>query len=59
YDAGNNQLRIFYRELENKIYIYKVFNKHDEYEKYLKFTPYSDTLLNINEFKRCKIKREV
>ncbi|MCX7942871.1 MAG: putative CRISPR-associated protein, partial [Dictyoglomaceae bacterium] len=41
YDAGNNQLRIFYRELENKIYIYKVFNKHDEYEKYLKFTPYS------------------
>lgn len=35
YDSGNNQLRIFYFENNEKVYIYKIFTNHDEYERYL------------------------
>jgi hypothetical protein len=35
YDDGKNQNRIFYFEEDGKIYIYKVFENHDVYEKYL------------------------
>jgi len=35
YDDGNNPYRIFYFQQENNIYIYKTFEDHDEYEKYL------------------------
>jgi len=36
YDDGNNPYRIFYFEKEEKIYIYKTFDKHSEYEDYLR-----------------------
>ena len=35
YDDGNNPNRIFYFDQKNSIYIYKVFEDHDKYEKYL------------------------
>ncbi|BBJ28677.1 hypothetical protein [Athalassotoga saccharophila] len=35
YDDGNNNNRIFYFEIEDNIYIYKVFNKEIEEQKYL------------------------
>jgi len=35
YDDGDNPHRIFYFEENNKIYIYKTFENHSEYEKYL------------------------
>lgn len=58
YDAGNNQLRIFYREKEGEICVYKCFNNHDEYERYLNSTPFNETLL-CGDFKAYKIKKEV
>lgn len=59
YDAGNNQLRIFYREIKNKIYIYKVFTNHDEYERYLNSTPFNENILNYQKFERYEIEKEV
>lgn len=35
YDSGDNQLRIFYFENNEKVYIYKIFTNHDDYERYL------------------------
>jgi len=35
YDEGDNPYRIFYFEKEGKIYIYKTFENHNEYEDYL------------------------
>ena len=35
FDDGKNKNRIFYFEENGKIYIYKVFTNHDEYERYL------------------------
>ncbi len=57
YDAGDNQLRIFYKELEGKIYVYKVFDDHNEYERYLKETPFSEDIINRKNFQKRKIKR--
>lgn len=57
YDAGDNPFRFFYREKENDIYIYRVFNNHDEYIKYLGKTPYNEDLLN-QEFILKRIKKE-
>jgi len=57
YDAGDNSLRLFYREKENNIYIYKAFNNHDEYIRYLEKTPYSEDLLN-QSFILKRIKKE-
>lgn len=59
YDAGNNQLRIFYREFENNVYVYKVFANHDEYERYLNSTPFNENILNYSKFKRYEIEKEV
>lgn len=42
FDDGNNPFRIFYFEDSIKIYIYKTFEDHNKYEKYIndkKFTP--------------------
>lgn len=56
YDDGDNPIRIFYREREGEIYIYKVFERHGDYENYLKTVPYSDELLRfkpiIKKFKK-------
>lgn len=54
YDAGDNQIRIFYRESENKIYVYKVFTSHDKYEQYLNTTPFTEEI-SKKEFKKYKI----
>jgi len=59
YDAGDNQLRIFYREIEGNIYIYKAFNEHKKYEQYLNSTPFSENVVKMQEFKERKIKKEV
>lgn len=58
YDAGNNQLRIFYREFKNNVYVYKVFANHDEYERYLNSTPFNENILNYSNFKRYEIEKE-
>ncbi|MEO0271909.1 MAG: hypothetical protein ABIM31_06330 [candidate division WOR-3 bacterium] len=44
YDAGDNQLRVSYLEQGGKIYVFKVFNSHDNYENYLNSTPLLVTL---------------
>jgi putative CRISPR-associated protein (TIGR02619 family) len=46
YDDGNNPYRIFYFEEDNKIYIYKTFESHDNYEDYLNKYPFNDNLKN-------------
>jgi len=60
YDDGNNPYRIFYFEHEGKIYIYKTFEKHKEYEAYLTQTKINDTFRNqiIKKSKIYKIRRE-
>jgi len=35
YDDGNNPYRIFYFENDGVMYIYKTFENHDKYEKYI------------------------
>lgn len=52
YDDGDNQYRIFYRVKDEKIYVYKFFDNHDEYEKYLKSTSYNDKLIENENFSR-------
>ena len=42
YDDGNNPYRIFYFEEDNEIYIYKTFENHNEYERYLEKTKIDD-----------------
>lgn len=59
YDAGNNPLRIFFRELEGEIYVYKAFNNHNEYERYLNSTTFHDDIITSQSFKKRIIKREV
>ncbi|MCM8808388.1 MAG: putative CRISPR-associated protein [Candidatus Omnitrophica bacterium] len=59
YDAGDNQLRIFYRESKGNIYIYNAFNEHKKYEQYLNSTPFSENIIKMQEFKERKIKKEV
>lgn len=57
YDAGDNPFRFFYTERDGNIYIYKAFNNHDEYIRYLEKTPYSEDLLK-QEFILKRIRRE-
>jgi putative CRISPR-associated protein (TIGR02619 family) len=59
YDDGNNQYRIFYFENSRKIYIYKTFEDHNEYEKYLRGTPFNENLKNNITNKSKKYKWEV
>jgi putative CRISPR-associated protein (TIGR02619 family) len=60
YDDGNNPYRIFYFEHEGKIYIYKTFEKHKDYEAYLTQTKINDTFRNqiIKKSKIYKIRKE-
>ncbi len=58
YDDGNNSLRVFYREVNGILYVYKVFNDHDKYELYLKQQPFKKEILN-QEFFEKRIKKEV
>lgn len=44
YDDGNNPYRIFYFEDEGKIYIYKTFESHEEYEDFLNNVKFDDNL---------------
>lgn len=48
FDAGNNPYRIFYREKDGQIWIYKVFDDHNEYERYL---------ASVGEYKNDLIER--
>ena len=57
YDDGNNSIRIFFFEEEEKIYVYKTFGKgdYDDYDRYWRKTQFSEkikseTLKNSNEF---------
>ena len=43
YDDGNNPYRIFYFEHEGKVYIYKTFENHKEYENYLNQTEFNES----------------
>ena len=59
YDDGNNQYRIFYFEDNGKIYIYKTFEDHNEYERYLNKTSFNNNLRNDIISKSKKYKWEV
>jgi putative CRISPR-associated protein (TIGR02619 family) len=60
YDDGNNPYRIFYFEHEGKIYIYKTFENHKEYEAYLTQTKINENFRNqiIEKSKIYKIRKE-
>ncbi len=58
YDDGNNSLRVFYREVNGILHVYKVFNDHNKYELYLKQQPFKKEILN-QEFFEKRIKKEV
>ncbi len=56
YDDGNNPNRIFYFEENNSIYIYKVCEEHDKYERYLNSIEFcnnikDETIANSHIFK--------
>jgi len=61
YDDGDNPYRIFYFEHEGKIYIYKTFEKHKEYENYLNQTGIDENFRKqiIEKSKIYKIRKEV
>jgi putative CRISPR-associated protein (TIGR02619 family) len=61
YDDGNNPYRIFYFEHEGKIYIYKTFENHKEYENYLNQTKIDESFRKqiIEKSKIYKIQKEV
>lgn len=59
YDAGNNQFRIFYREIDGKIYVYKAFNNHDNYDAYLKSTPFREDIVKREIMREYKLIKEV
>jgi putative CRISPR-associated protein (TIGR02619 family) len=61
YDDGNNPYRIFYFEHEGKIYIYKIFENHKEYENYLNQTEIDENFRKqiIEKSKIYKIRKEV
>jgi len=44
YDDGNNPYRVFYFGKDEDIYIYKTFESHNEYERYLKEFKFDDNL---------------
>jgi len=50
YDDGNNSYRIFYREKNENIYVYKAFCNHDKYKYYLNKVPYSDDIFTKENF---------
>jgi len=61
YDDGNNPYRIFYFEHEGKIYIYKTFENHKEYENYLNQAKIDESFRKqiIEKSKIYKIQKEV
>jgi putative CRISPR-associated protein (TIGR02619 family) len=61
YDDGYNQYRIFYFEHEDKIYIYKTFENHKEYENYLNQAKIDESFKKqiIEKSKIYKIQKEV
>jgi putative CRISPR-associated protein (TIGR02619 family) len=60
YDDGDNPYRIFYFEHEGKIYIYKTFENHKEYENYLNQTEIDESFRKqiIEKSKIYKIRKE-
>lgn len=60
FDSGDNPFRIFYREKDGQVWIYKVFDNHDEYERYLKSQEYKEDLIEKSKekFILWKIKKE-
>ena len=61
YDDGNNPYRIFYFEHEGKIYIYKTFENHKEYENYFNQMKFDESFRKqiIEKSKIYKIRKEV
>jgi putative CRISPR-associated protein (TIGR02619 family) len=61
YDDGNNPYRILYFEHEGKVYIYKTFENHKEYENYLNQTEIDESFKKqiIEKSKIYKIQKEV
>ncbi len=57
FDDGDNQRRVFYREIEGILCIYKVFDNHKIYENYLK-TAFSEKILDPQNFKLLKLWKE-
>ena len=55
YDDGNNPFRIFYIQRESNIYIYKCFENHDNYERYLNSSQPPE---NLNNFKPRRLKKQ-
>ena len=58
YDDGDNPRRVFYRKKNGKLYVYKIFCNHDEYDRYLKSTPYNENILTSYQFKLIKLFKE-
>ncbi len=54
YDDGNNPFRIFYIQRESNIYIYKCFENHDSYERYLNNSQPPE---NLDNFKPRNIRK--
>ncbi len=44
YDDGDNPIRIFYFLKEGQVYIYNVFDDHEEYERYLNSVPFNEDI---------------
>ena len=57
FDDGKNQNRIFYFEENGKIYIYKVFTNHDEYERYLNRNEAPNIEIVKNRSQKIKIEK--
>ncbi len=55
FDDGNNPFRIYYREKNGIIYIYKAFFDHNEHDRYWKNTPYSNKIFENMTFKLEKL----
>jgi hypothetical protein len=59
YDDGDNPYRIFYFEEEGKIYIYKTFESHNEYEDYLTRFEFNENFKNQIKANSKLYKKEV
>lgn len=58
YDDGNNQFRVFYFVEKDRVYVYKVFDNHNEYEKYLNEEPFNEGKIRNFAYKIFKLGKE-
>lgn len=60
YDNGDNQIRIFYlKDEKDNIFVYKVFNSHDEYERFLDENLFNEKEVKSFKYTLYKFKKEV